>query len=132
VWRLLFSCTVRVIKLSCLLKDLDNLTRSFWFLIAALWRNALSAVSHCMTSTALSECWDRLQKCAHFDSASVQPDVCLCIMQLTIHWVFNKIEKIVDEVLSWDILKRDSFLMLISCILFSHQKLHDIESLLCS
>jgi len=61
--------------LSCLacLKDLDNLTKSFRSLIAALWRNALSAVSYCMTSTALSECWDRLQKCAHFDSASVQP-----------------------------------------------------------
>ena len=60
--------------LSCLAcsEDLDNLTRSFWFLIAALWRNALSAVSHCITSTALSECWDRLQKHAHFDSASVQ------------------------------------------------------------
>ncbi len=60
--------------LSCLacLKDLNNLTRSFWFLIAALWRNVLSAVSHCTTLTALSECWDRLQKCAHFDSASVQ------------------------------------------------------------
>jgi len=53
--------------------------------------------------------------------------VCLCIMQLTIHWVFNKIEKVVDEVLSWDILKKDSFLMSILCILwFSHQKLHDI------
>ncbi len=57
-------------------------------------------------------------------------DVCLCIMQLMIHWVFNKIEKIVDEVLSWDILKRDSFLMSVSCILwFSHQKLHDVWDL---
>jgi len=54
-------------------KDFNNSTRSFWFLIAALWRNALSAVSHCTTSTALSECWGRLQKRAHFDSASVQP-----------------------------------------------------------
>ncbi len=54
-------------------------------------------------------------------------DVCLHIIQLTIHEVFDKIEKIIDEVLSWDILKRDSFLMLVSCILwFSHQKLHDV------
>jgi len=58
---------------SACLKDLNNLIKSFWFLIAALWRSALSAVSHCMTSTALSRCWDRLQKCAHFDSTSVQP-----------------------------------------------------------
>jgi len=54
-------------------------------------------------------------------------DVCLHIMQLMIHWVFNKIEKVVDEVLSWNILKRNGFLMSVSCILwFSHQKLHDV------
>jgi hypothetical protein len=81
VWRLLFSCTVRVIKLFCLLKDLNNLTRSFWFLIAALWRNALSAVSHCTTSTALSECWDSC-KSVHFDLTSVQPQ-CMSALYAT-------------------------------------------------
>ena len=55
------------------LKDLDSSIRSFWFLIVVLWRNASLAVSHYKITAALSRCWDMLQKHAHFDLTSTQP-----------------------------------------------------------